>query len=602
MRRGTLLFLAITVGVLGFLYAKRERDRRTGAGLTPVLRPLLVGFAPGRVSTIRIDNLERAIQVKLERDAQGSWFMTDPVPYPAQDELVRTLLQTLANSLGEPDSSVSPADVKLDPPLVVLELVQEEEQGERVLRLEVGAVDLDASKVYVRVPGHPVEPGLFKAPRTIYNTLDRNPDDYRDRRATHLLAQQVTSFRRKGRAYVEDVGTEIDLTLDALLEPDGWKKVNPPVVTLAPAAIQLLCRGAAELRVDAFAADRPTSMADWGLEPPSFSIELIDERGGSTVLDFGHPEQPQGPGLDEPQAWFCRREGFPHVWEIDPQDVELLIRPADQLYDYLIVRAHRDDIARVELEGDGRSLVIERADEGWQVGAAGEDERFPADPGAVDDLLASIEGTQLGDYPDGVAFVPADPPMSITVITKAGVRWGGRIGGPWRDAGSGSMGRLFLRHGDELTGWIGEDTAALCRLGIEDLRSKLVHRIREFEDQVRGFELRRGNAKLTYLRQKETEWVAAENRVAAPPAFVECLEALLHLKARRWLDAAPGELVDPVEVRVAYGASASLSFTLGRDAEGRAICLENGLAAEIDPRIEAYDRDLIESLRSLFGE
>lgn len=600
MKTRTLVLLALVVGVLGFLYVKRSDEERTDA-LDPTRHPLFAGFAPQRVASVRIDNLERAVQVKLERDRSGSWFLTDPIAYPAVDELVRALLNTLANALGELDTRVELDEVRLDPPLLVIELQQQEEEGAtRAYRLEVGAIDLDPSFVYVRVPGHGVEPGVFRAPRTIYNTLDRNSDDFRSPRVTHLRGNEVTSIRRRGRAFLEDLGVEIDLELDALLEPDGWKKVNPPVVTLDPRALQLICRGAAELRVLDFTDDRPVSMADYGLDPARFTLELLDERGDPTVLHFGFPEVP-GPGIMGTDGWYCRREGFPHVWEVDARDVALLIRPAADLYDYGLVRALREDIARVDLEGDGRQLVLELEDGAWKVGDTAADVRYPADPGAVEDILAALESTQLGDYPDGVPFDDEEPPMSLAILTRAGVRWGGRVGKPWRDAGSGSPGRLFLRYGDDLPGFVEQSIAELCLLTPAALRSKDIHRIDEFKDQVRWVKVRRGERELAYLRMNDTDWVAGDNQVAAPKDFVQCLDSLLNLAAEEWLEAPPGELSDKLVVEVSCATRPGATFTLGRDAAGRGICLEDGLAAVIDTRVEAFDRDLIDSLLGLFG-
>ena len=71
MRTGTLVFLVVVVGVLGFLYFKRSTGENGGGALIPVRHPLLVGFAPQRVSSIHVDNLERGVQIGLGRDAAG---------------------------------------------------------------------------------------------------------------------------------------------------------------------------------------------------------------------------------------------------------------------------------------------------------------------------------------------------------------------------------------------------------------------------------------------------------------------------------------------------------------------------------------------------
>jgi len=610
LRLRTLVVLGLVFAGLGFLYFKRSEELEQTDRLNPVRHPLFVGFVPNRVASIRIDNLERGVQIKLERDKAGSWFMTDPIGYPAIGELVRLLLRTFSNALGEVAPRVELDEVSLDPPLIVIEIVQAEEESgsQRSYRLEVGAVDLDPAKIFVRVADHPVGRGVFRAPRTIYNTLDRNPDDFRDRRVTHLRAAEVTSFRRRGRAFVEDLGVEVDLDFDALLEPDGWKRVDPPVVSLDPVALQLLCRGSAEMKALYFVDDQPTSMADYGLDPARFTIELLDIRGESTRLHFGYPEV-LGPGIVGTDEWFCRREGFAHVFEVDARDVGLLLRPPEMLYDYLLLRALRKDIRRVELQGEGRTLVLERPasggreDDDWTVGEAGAELRYPVDPGAVEDLLALLEGTQLGDYPEGVAFDAEEPARSLTILTRDGVRWGGSVGKPWRDAASGSPGRLYRRYGDDLVGWVEEAVSDLCVLTPEALRSRSIHKIDVFRDDVRWIKVRSGGHELPYLRLNDTDWISGENQVAAPRVFEECLDSLLNIRAEEWLDGPPGELTDKVEVEVSCAQGKGALFVLGRDAAGRDICLQDGLAAVIDAGIEAYpDRDLIESLLSLFGE
>ena len=94
MSKGTLFVLGALVLALGCLWLWKEREIASGG---PALEeyPLCPGLALERVRALRIDHLEKGFQIKLERDAAGRWFMTDPVAYPAQVSLVRALLQGL---------------------------------------------------------------------------------------------------------------------------------------------------------------------------------------------------------------------------------------------------------------------------------------------------------------------------------------------------------------------------------------------------------------------------------------------------------------------------------------------------------------------------
>jgi hypothetical protein len=591
MRRGTLVLLLFLVGVLFFLWQKKEREVQRG-GPALAQYPLCPDLALERVRSVRIDHLARSVQVELERDAQGAWYVTDPIAYPAFGPLVRMLLTTVAQALGEPAPDVDLAAVALDPPQVVLLLVQAAGAGEdeRTHRIEIGAIDLDPSKIYVRVPGHPEAPAgsdaaVFRTLRTLATTLDRNPDDYREPRITGLAMQSITSFRRKGQVFLEEEGRRVDLALDALATPEGWKRVDPPLVSLDPNAIQILTRACAELEAERFADDTPRSLASHGLDPPALTIELETERGETAKLIFGHFPQEDRP-ISE-LLWTCMRVGHPHVFEVSPQDVELFCRPAEFLYDYALVRAFRDDVAAVELEGLGALRVLEKDGERWSVRERAADThgaRFPADPGAVEDVLARLERTELGDYPPGATFLPEDPPLSFAVVTRDGTRWGGRIGKAFENPASGAAGRLFLRFEDELVGLIAAEIAELCARPLESFRAQRLHEVQESE--VTWIELRHGERAYTFVNSGNNVWSPKGERIQAPAEFTLALDALLNLGTKRWLDERDLELVDPVAVLVHGPFGPDLAFTLGRTSAGAGVCrTESGELAEIDAEL-----------------
>src|SRR5262245_85384 len=127
MRR-TLLALVLLVLALGWLWARKEREILQGGPRTEEVA-LCPGLEVELVRAIRIDHLERGVQVKLERDAQGRWFLTDPVAYPAMHGLVRTLLTTLMTARAEPAREVDAKEVGLDPPQAVVECVMTGSSG-----------------------------------------------------------------------------------------------------------------------------------------------------------------------------------------------------------------------------------------------------------------------------------------------------------------------------------------------------------------------------------------------------------------------------------------------------------------------------------------
>jgi uncharacterized protein DUF4340 len=599
MSKGTLALLFLLVIVLCGLWVAKEREAlRTaqGGGDTALAEyPLLPGLELERVASLRIDHLERSFQLAVERDRAGRWFMTDPVAYPAQSGLVRSLLESLAMARAEPAPEVALAAVGLEPPKVVLTIEQRGEGEPTRTRLELGALDLDPSRIYARVPGHPAGAAggceVFRTTRVLTNTLERSPEDYRERKATSLSAQDVVSLRRSGQVFQASEGRPVDLAFDALLGPDGWKR-SAPTVSLDPSAMGLLARAATELTIERFVDDSPQEIGRFGLDPPSFTIAIDVLSGTDVELLFGH----RATTSDVPVAelvWYCMRKGYAHVWEVRTRDVELLTQPAELFYDQLVVRALRADVARLELEGGGARRVLAVDGEGWKVweGDEASAQATPGNRGAIEEALALLERVQLAEHLAGEAFEPTDPPSSFALVLENGARLGGALGRATRDPASGAQGRQFLRDGDEVVALIDDTVLELCLRPLEEFRSRKVHQLHESE--VRMLELEAGGKSYAFVNDGDNQWTTRGQPIRAPDDFVQALDGLLNLGARRWLAAAPAESPE-LGVRVTPVQGEPWSFSFARAADGTHVYLgADGQAAEVDGA-------LVERLMKLF--
>jgi hypothetical protein len=595
MGKRTLLVLVLLVAGLAFLRLQRARETARGG---PALGefPLCPELAAERVRALRVEHLERSFQIKFERDAAGRWFLTDPVHYPAQSALVRTLLATLEGARGEPAPEADLAQVGLDPPQVVIEctLAAQEGGGERRVRIELGALDVDPSRIYARVPGHPSAAvsgcDVFRTTRVLANTLERFPDDYRDRRATALPAQEVVALRRRGQVYLEEEGRVEDLLFDALLGPDGWKRVGElPTVSLDPSAMGLLARGATELAIERFVDDSPQDLTRWGLDPPAFTLEIELVGGETELLSFGNREK----AVDVPVAervWYCQRQGYAHVWEVRTRDVELLTRPAELFFDQFVMRALRTDVARLELEGGGTRRVLAREKKGWSVreesgaveGATGEGgaSAQPGNASAIEEALALLERVQLAEHLESEPFEPCQPPCSFAVVLQNGTRFAGALGRATRDPKSAAEGRQYLRAGDAVVALIDVAVYELCQRPGDDFRSRKVHEIQE--SLLRVIELEHGGKSYAFVNTGDNVWNPKGQSIRAPDAFLQSLDGLLNLGAKRWLAAVP-EHEQLLSVRLLSTQSEETLFSFARAPDGTYLWLgAGGQAAEID--------------------
>ncbi len=509
--------------------------------------------------------------------------------YPADPAVVRQVLNELARARGPLEPRPELAALGLAPPRIVHEVSESAAGALRTRRVELGGIDVDARLVLARVPAHPAaepgaEAGVLRVSRSLLTAVDHPADGFRQSRVTPVRGDRVISLRRRGAVVIDELGL-VELELDAVLEPSGWRRVDPPRVALHPVAIGLLARAAAELRADRFVDDSPDDLAAYGLDPPALSVELEDEFGQSAELHFGFPPtEADVPFVD--RIWLAQRAGAPHVFGVAWQNVRTLAQPASLLYDDQILRAFRDDVLRVELEALGRSVTLERVDDGWWVMAEGR--RFPADAGRVEDLLAGLERARIGDYPAQLAFVPEDPPRKLMVTARGDVLWGGEFGGPGHDPATGAAGQVFRRFGDEVAGLVAEDVALLAEARPADLRGRDVHRLAERD--VTRISLRHGERALTYFHH-EDDWLPEGVTLPVPRELGTLFDHLLHPVAVDWLAPEGAEpLADACEVRLRAAAGGEVVMTIGRAAgavecrtpDGRRALLREGAAILAD--------------------
>ncbi len=592
MKRVTLLFLFVLVAVLAFLYLRKEESRKE-PGVHVFERALFPELNPQAVPGLRIDHLARSNQIHLERDAQGAWFLTDPIAYPALSALPQTLLDYLRRHRGIVVLDPDLAELGLDPPRAVVEFDEISDLGRVTHRVEIGKVDVDGKRVFVRVPGHPAaQPGeealVLRAPRSLSTFLDRNPDDYRERRVTAIRPLEVVRFERRGTA-LQDGRT---IELDFVAEQDGsrWIKPGEPRVTLDPDAAAILTRGACQMEVSKFVSDVPGNLAQFGLADPHVTIELVERSGQSTVLRLGYP----GELTDTLEArWYASREGLGTVWAVDALAVARLLQPEELLYDYQILRAFREDVREVEWRQAGETMRISLEDGDWWVSAPDREPvtRFPASLGVLEDVLSRVERAQLDAFDPERPFRPGTEPTFLRIGTRDGSTWGGEIGEPARDASSGVEGRVFRRFGDEMTALIASEVSELTELGLDEVRRLKIHAVESQVDQV----VLIAGEELSYQR-REDDWFPKGSRVALPmgSAFFPVLERFANLKVESWLDDVEDlEWAPSVEVVLKGTFGPDRSFQVGRDGQGQVLVrLADGQHA----RLPEEDLEKIEAL------
>lgn len=536
----TLILFLLVVGLGGAVWWQSERER---SGTFELVVPLFEGVDRDRITALRLDHIERGVQLKLERDELGVWYMTDPVEDRADLSVLRLLLDAVTRNqmvvLSEVEAEM--ARPGFEPPRAHFEVTEQLDAGRRrTLLLELGETDIDGQNVFVRRDGK-----LYKTQRNIDNTLLRGAMDFRDKHMLVADPRKVRGLRRTGA--MRDGDGTVDLSLDAFRSGIEWRLREPRVVAADNRVIDNYLTALVSQRAKRFVSEGQFALKRFGLHIPDIRFELVMADGSSSALLVSRPSEESG-------AWFAKLEDEETVWEVESSVVMRLALPASSMLQLEALQIASGMAEEVELKGAEAHLRLSRLDERrWTVSERRDGEwrvDLPADSEQVEAILARIEAAKVSRYLLDVdpaeAFEPGTPWLAVQ---QQGQPLRLHFGGLFRSE-EGSEAMQVWRDGDEVVALVAPELGELVRLR----RSQLLRR-NVFElDEVRlgGLELEHDGVTRRFLRSRAGMWEYPDlgsEAVELRPV----LDRLFFLRASSHLDEPAGSLPpleEPVELRI----------------------------------------------------
>ncbi|MEM6675954.1 MAG: DUF4340 domain-containing protein [Planctomycetota bacterium] len=559
MNRLTPIVLFVVVALLGYV-AYRQTEHEEANPLDEV-EALFPGVEMRRVTAVRLENLRASRHLRFERDSAGRWFITDPMAWPMEPGLAEKfdLIIRRNEAAPVPDALVEEASKSFEPPYGFFETEEKLEDGSvRRVRVEVGAVDLDGIRIYVRRDGR-----IYRTVRNIETLLKLTLADFRARNLFSMIPSEIAEIERVGGWYGEEAQESLGML--ARLDGYGWRIERPDRAMGDPTLFALWGRFLSSMRSARFATDRPDAdLTRYGLESPWLTVKITSGNGVTESLHVGSRDD----------RVYARRGERPTIHELDPNDVVRLREPVENFYESSFARVERSRLRHVFLGRGADSLRLTLDDETWTVAANGGEEysmELPADAGEVADLLSAIEGASVIRYFTDVAttdFFPDGPTdRGIWIETIEGIVQGGSFADPVRTPQGTELVPL-LRDGDSVVGSVDPAFAARVDASFDGFLSRDLWSLSNARQ--RGLEIEKDGAKRSFERANEYDWRPIDASVPARELDV-VLDHLLFLKAERHLpEGGRPALLDVVQVRFVEQDGTQHVARFGRTAEGEA--------------------------------
>ncbi len=545
-----LLFAAVAALVaLTFWQLRREDEQGAQADA-----PLLEAFERGRVTAIRIDNLERSLQMRLERTPQGRWMIVDPLEFPVETAVLEALFSSLESQRLRPPLVEDLSKVGLAPPRAVLEITEEIDGRSQLTRIEIGAVDIGDQLVYARRDGR-----LGRTERALDTVLERDLPDWRAHYIMSFDPRSAVEFWREGRMEITGE-TPLSVELRAVLDGE-WRATAPYQAQLDARAVATLLASIATLRAETF-IDAPGPLEFYGLDQPAVRLGVTDARGQVQILRL-NPE-PQS------EMWYATREDLPYVYRVSSLSAGMCFAPSQGFIEANLARVARSDVIGLEWTFDGRSVSLSLDERAWKTtGREGERvtlDAAAADEAAVSDALSIVEQARMS----GIDFERNLAPEEVRgrlVLRLRGGEVAGDLGAPVRTA-DGVEGLQFRRDGDHVVGLLGANVLALVRRDASSFQSLVLHKLLELD--VSFIEIEHQGRRRKWLRDEHGHWTR-EGLEGEAKEFSRWVDRLLSMRASRMLQrGGDDEVRAPLKVDLVTFRGATTSFVLGTSQVGDA--------------------------------
>ena len=565
------------------------------------------------LTALRIDNLRNGVQVSMESDSAGNWYLTDPIAWPAEPSILALLFETLSRTQGIEASDVTAEAAGLEPAFAVCDLTFAEGEGASGRwRIELGDPDLNPSRMFIASTGPDGERRVLRVSRTLESLFQRFTPDYRSKEILRFKSEDIVAFQRTGPAMLT---TEVAIGALAVLGPPkpkvpnplmrgesweglnlnfisdkyGWRLTEPIEGRMDPQALTMLLTTLARLDCTGFYAESAQIPGLVGFDDPEVVIDLHTADGGTHHIEFartpGDRESSARMGYSPDGAnWLCMVDKRPTVFKVASNKVMMAAGPASLFFDYRVLRGELAGADSFEFSAGGRTVNLEHLVEGvsdkWvvsgQTAGGALVDRLPAAGDITIEFLKQFRQAELGNIRPGIEL----PPMLVAeslAVQMFGIEVGGDFG-PDPAPLASSTGYLYRRFGDSVCVEVAQELRDALTTGAEHFLDRRVHQVEEIA--LDSVELKRKETRVVFVRDAGNGKWSRKGQEQSDRQFGFVIDRLRSMKALGWeLDERP-ELLEGIEVQLNIAAAAgprgreagTIRFVVGNGGDGMDPC------------------------------
>lgn len=353
--------------------------------------PKILSLNQPDITSVRIDRKDQP-QLDLSRNASGTWQITAPKSFPADQDSVSSMLSTLSSLSSERLVDEKTSDVAqygLTPPALSLDVTLKDNKAQKVL---IGDQTPAGNAYYAMLAG---DPRLFTIAAYNKNSLDKSANDLRDKRLLTADFDKVSQIE-----LLNDKKQDITFAR----EKDAWQILKPQPYRADTLQVDDLIRALREARFENASGDEDAKLAASFKAAKPLATAKITGASGTQELEL----------RKDKDGDFAKSSTVPGIYKVPATLATSLNKGLEDFRNKKLFDFGYQDPNKIEFHDGGKSYFLTRSGSDWW-GGDGKKLDLPS----ADAFVGGIRDLAADKFPDSGFSTPT---IEITVTSQDGKR------------------------------------------------------------------------------------------------------------------------------------------------------------------------------------
>jgi phage pi2 protein 07 len=399
MKTRTLAVACLVLLVLiGLLYWSEHRKPKAEASADT--SPAILKLDEASITGLELKKPDTP-PLLLAKDSSGTWQITQPKPFSADQNVVSGMLATLSSLNSESLVQEKSSDLKpygLEPPALEVDVTGKDKREQKLL---IGDMAPTGGAVYAAVAG---DPRVFTMAAFNKNSLDKSLDDLRDKRLLKVDAAKISRIDIAKPAQDLEFGRNASSTAN-VGESAGlaaeWQILKPKPLRADSLKVDELARQLAGAEMDLGGTGAKDAAAGFARAKPFLTAKVTDPSGTEEL-------QLRKDKAKDKDDYYAKSSVIEGAYRVKPDLAQALDRNLDDFRNKKLFDFGFTDPNNLELHSGGKAYFLVRNGEDWWSNGK------KMDAFTVESFLEKLRGLSATGFADSGFTAPAVEAMVVS--------------------------------------------------------------------------------------------------------------------------------------------------------------------------------------------